>query len=434
MPIAKTPKCLITDAKIRSLKKTGKRYEIRDQRVPGFCVRVSEHGAKTFVLKTRYPGSPHPTRRALGDYGVMTLEQARDRAADWLKLIGRGVDPSLAEEKARQEAAVRRQNSFAAVAEEWFADKVRFERKGAEVEREFRREFVGKWPNRPVTEIDDVDVMTVIRAKKASAPSQARNLLGYIRRFFSWAIDQRVYGVRATPCAELRPGRIVGDKVARDRILSDDELFALWRAACRLPYPHGPVYKLLILTGLRLNEAADASRFEFDNTKRIWTIPAGRMKGKNGRARAHVVPLTNEIAALFADLPEMKSGPYLFSTTHGESPAWMTDKVKKRLDARMLRTLRALARVRGEDPAQAKCGHWTNHDIRRTVRSHLSRLKISEEAREAVLSHMRPGIKRVYDHHDYLDEKREALELWAARLGYIVNPPPSNVLRLHAMA
>ena len=52
-----------------------------------------------------------------------------------------------------------------------------------------------------------------------------------------------------------------------------------------------------------------------------------------------------------------------------------------------------------------------NHDIRRTVRSRLSRLKVTEEAREAVLAHARPGIKGVYDLHDYLDEKREALEL-----------------------
>ena len=78
--------------------------------------------------------------------------------------------------------------------------------------------------------------------------------------------------------------------------------------------------------------------------------------------------------------------------------------------------------------------HWTNHDIRRTVRSRLSRLKIAEEAREAVLAHVRPGIKGVYDKHDYLDEKREALELWAARLRSIVSPAPANVVPLKTRA
>jgi hypothetical protein len=97
----------------------------------------------------------------------------------------------------------------------------------------------------------------------------------------------------------------------------------------------------------------------------------------------------------------------------------------------MLRTLKALARTRGDDPASVTLPAWVNHDIRRTVRSQLSRLKVTEEAREAVLAHARPGIKGVYDLHDYLDEKREALELWSARLRSIVEPPPHNVVVLH---
>ena len=100
----------------------------------------------------------------------------------------------------------------------------------------------------------------------------------------------------------------------------------------------------------------------------------------------------------------------------------------------MLRTLRAMARRRGDDPAKVTLPAWTNHDIRRTVRSGLSRLKIAEEAREAVLAHARPGIKGVYDKHDYLDEKREALELWAARLRSIVSPTPANVVPLKTRA
>ena len=83
----------------------------------------------------------------------------------------------------------------------------------------------------------------------------------------------------------------------------------------------------------------------------------------------------------------------------------------------MMLTLRALARLRGEDPAEVSLPHFINHDIRRTVRSHLSRLKVAEEAREAILAHARQGIKGTYDLHDYSDQKREALMLWQARLG-----------------
>ena len=104
-----------------------------------------------------------------------------------------------------------------------------------------------------------------------------------------------------------------------------------------------------------------------------------------------------------------------------------------KLDARMRRTLRALARSRGEDLiGREPLPPWTNHDIRRSVRSQLSRLKIPEEVRETVLAHVRPGIKGVCDLHDYMDQKREALQLWGARLRSIVEPQPSNVVKLRA--
>jgi hypothetical protein len=201
-----------------------------------------------------------------------------------------------------------------------------------------------------------------------------------------------------------------------------------------MPYPHGPAYRLLMLSALRLNEAVDASRTEFSRRENIWIIPAERMKGKEGDARPHVVPITGAIRELIDGLPQFKQGPYLFSTTFGKSPVWLSTLAKQRADKRMLLTLRALARQRGEDPSSVMLQPWVNHDIRRTVRSQLSRLRVTEEAREAVLAHVRPGIAGTYDHYDYLDEKREALELWAARLREIVTPRPDNVIKLYDVA
>jgi integrase len=240
--------------------------------------------------------------------------------------------------------------------------------------------------------------------------------------------------LKVSPAANLRASDILGDMPrSAARLLTDDELFALWRAASRMPYPAGPVYRLLCLTALRLNEAADANWNEFKMRDNIWVIPAERMKGKDSgkkQARPHAVPLTPDIIALLETLPRFNKGKFLFSTNYGVSPTWIGTKIKERLDNRMLRTLRALAKRRGEDHDEVKLEPFVNHDIRRTVRSHLSRLKISEEAREAVLAHARPGIKGIYDLHDYLDEKREALELWAARLREIVEPKPDNVIKL----
>jgi integrase len=219
-----------------------------------------------------------------------------------------------------------------------------------------------------------------------------------------------------------------------------------------------PVYRLLALVGLRLNEVADASWSEFhpavvrairqrqDGTaidwasfkpdQLAWTIPASRMKGKNTSARAHLIPLTPDVLAILEKLPLFKSGDFLFSTEFGRKPVWMSSKIKNKLDARMVRTLRALARTRGEDPAKVQLKQWANHDLRRLVRSGLSRLRIAEEVREAVLAHARPGIKRTYDLFDYFGPKRDALEQWAALLRPIVEPPPAadNVIRLREPA
>src|SRR5262249_44920355 len=91
----------LTDRLLKSLKAKPQRYEVMDNVVRGMGVRVSEHGVKTFVLITRYPGSKNPTRRALGEYGALTLEQARTKAQDWIALVKKGVDPAAEEERAR---------------------------------------------------------------------------------------------------------------------------------------------------------------------------------------------------------------------------------------------------------------------------------------------------------------------------------------------
>jgi integrase len=195
---------------------------------------------------------------------------------------------------------------------------------------------------------------------------------------------------------------------------------------------------MLILTGLRLNEVARASRSEFDLTKRAWEIPKERMKGKNHKARPHLVPLTSEIMEILDGLPTFEHGDFLFSTTHGRVPVSVGSKVKENLDTAMLDQLRKFAIERGDNSRKVKLQQWQNHDLRRTVRSNLSALKVAEEVSEAILAHVPPGIKGTYNVHRYADEKREALEAWAARLREIVTPPPApasgNVVRLRAKA
>ena len=137
------------------------------------------------------------------------------------------------------------------------------------------------------------------------------------------------------------------------------------------------------------------------------------------------MPLSSAAREVIASLPRIKGGKYLFSLSGGKRPLSMTGPVKADLDQRMLRTLQAMARRRGEDHEQVTLPHWVNHDLRRTVRSGLSALRVASNVAEAVLAHRQGGISATYDLHEYQTDKAEALELWAERIKAIVNPEPA---------
>jgi len=420
----------LTDRQIRSLKpRDGKPYDIKDTEVSGLRVRVMGSGQRTFVLLARFPSSPHPTRRALGSYGELTLAEAREKASHWRKLIARGVDPQIQEQRDKQAALRQQRTTFAAVAEDFIKDKLPGERKGREVELEIRREFLPRWGKRPISEITAQDVRDVVKAAKdRGAPYQAHNLLVLARRMFSWAIDQHAFGLEASPCDRLKPKAIIGKKLFRTRILSDHELRLFWRAVGRLGYPYGPLFRTLALTGQRKSEVAQARWPEIDLAKKLWTIPAQRMKAD----APHLVPLSDDVVAILRSLPTFKSGDHVFSTTFGVKPVNGFSKAKARLDKRMLCTHRAFARLR-RLPLQPQIGPWVIHDIRRTMRTGLSALPVPDLVRELVIAHTKPGLHKVYDQHAYLDEKRRALDLWAARLRSIVEPAPAgNVVKMRA--
>jgi integrase len=459
---SKRPKKTLNDRSLKTLRPApkGETYDLMDALVPGFGLRISETGRKTFILIARYPGSRNPTRRSIGLYGALTLELARNRARDWLELIRKGKDPKTEEERQRTEEERKHNNSFARVVEDFIKFSVigpdtsnPRQRRGARVARELRQ-LVPVWGGKPVGEITREDVQTAIKrirdygthgmlaaygvktgkptTRKGGAPGQARNLLGNLKTLFAWAIAQNEYGIELSPARDLNAKNFVGPKRSRDRALSDIEVAALWRGTLHLKYPYRDVYRLLLLTGLRLSEVVEASWPEFNLKDRLWTIPASRMKGTDGKARPHTVPLTDDMMAILDELPRFKRGDYLFSLKFGAKPAAVDDKIKKKIDARMLRSLRALARMRGEDPSRVRLEPWVNHDLRRTVRSGLSRLRIDHDVKEAVLAHAKPGLVGTYDVYDLLDEKREALILWGARLRNIVEPPPANVIDLKA--
>lgn len=417
---------------------TGERYDVMDADAPGLGIRVTDKGHRTFILAGRFPGKRHYTRRELGEYGVVSLEQAREKARAWRVMVRQSVDPKAVEEGARRAQERRRANSFKSVADDFFRLQVigpdpdkPLERKGPETKRDIENEFVKRWSTRPITEITWDDVREVLDAAVArGAKYQAHNLLGHIRRLFNWAIARGAYGLETSPCDRKKPKVVIGKKLFRKRVLNNAELRAFWKATAAVGYPYGPLYRLLAFTIQRKSQVADARWSEFDFKQQLWTIPAERMKGDEEEAAAHVVPLTADVIAILEALPEFKKGEHLFSTTFGETSVNGFSKAKTRIDALMLAELRKEAAERDEDPAAVQLEPWVNHDLRRTGRTGLSALPVPDLVRELIIAHTKPGLHKVYDQYAYLDEKRHALELWAARLRSIVEPAPANVVHL----
>lgn len=416
------PRRMLTERAVKALQPApqGRRYEIMDAAVPGFGVRVTDRGRRSYFLLTRYPGSPNPTRRSLGEVGAIELALARQKARDWLTTIQKGIDPKIAEERDRQAELRRQSHSFGAVAEEFIAKHVSKLRTGKYIAGDLRREFVAKWGKRPVTDISRQDVLAIIEATvDRGAPHQARNLLAHIRKLFNWAIGRGTYGLEHSPCALLKPTDIVGKPAIRQRILSDEEWRAFWKATSELGYPFGALFRTLALTGCRLNELASATWSEIDDNKKLLTLSPERMKAD----AAHVVPLSNAVVAILKDLPRL--GDYLF-TTSGQAPASGFSKAKSRTDKLMLKEL-----WRDSDcPEKIKLADWRLHDLRRSMRTGLSALGVQDRIAEMTIGHKVQGLHKVYDQHSFLDERRDALARWERHLLGIVEPLPNNLIRL----
>jgi integrase len=425
----------LTDRKVHSLKAApeGKRSQIMDGLAPGFGVRVTDRGAKTYIFQARFPGSTNQARREIAKVDAITLEVARAKARDWTALIKQGIDPAQVEDRARDEQAQNRANTFGGIMNDYFDRKLARQRSGAAIRKRIENNQLPVFKDRPIAEITDLDILAkIVNPRVVKTPAMARQLFNDLGGFFSWVIDQRIYGLKVNPCAVIRISKIVGKIVPRQRVLNDDELRAAWVAACRLPYPVGPYYRGLILTALRARELLNTDRAEWNLRSNAWewTIPASRMKGK----LAHVVPVTADLHELVYEACP-KRGKFLFSYKGGEKPMRLSVDMKAQLDAEIVKVLREIAVECGADPENVVLPPFTNHDIRRTVRSRLSRIRgISLEAKESMLAHVRPNIQRVYDTYEYFDEKREAMELWAARLREIAAPPPDNVIKFVAMA
>jgi integrase len=422
----------------------GKRYDIWDTEVSNFGIRVTDTGKISFNVMRRIGSKGAPVRRVVAEhrcgaeYTDGLLTQAREDARTVIRDMAQGVDPKAKAEREREAAqaaeATRAANSFEAVAEDFIKRHVLALEKGqpklksgTEVEATIRREIIPKWRGRLITEIARRDVVklleNVVDDRRASV---AHHLLAYLSKLFNWAIARDLYGLQSSPITRGMGKDIIGAKKPRQRVLSSGEIAEVWQASDALPSPFNAFARMLFVTGQRLREVANAKWSEFDLNAKLWTIPAGRMKGD----AAHEIPLSPlaiEIIESLAKPEDRKPGAFIFSTTAGKAPISGFSKAKIALD-RIINEKRVKA-----DPGAEPIEAFVFHDLRRTMRTALSGLPVPDLVAELVIAHAKPGLHKVYDQHAYRDEKRRALDLWADKLLSIVEPgSESKVVRFAA--
>ncbi len=433
------PTLRLTDAAIKKLKlpETG-RTEYWDSHTRGFGLRVSSSGVRSWVLITRslQAGAWKQQRVTLGTYPALSLAEARAKASEAKGKAKAGVDPAGAVKAERTKLVDDSRNTFKATTAD-FLVKYRGRKNQrpapstlSEMTRILGSDDFSAWADIPMAKIARRDVLDALDTiVSRGAETMANRSLAYLKILFGWAVERGI--IDANPAAAIKKP---GTEHSRDRVLSDEELRAIWRATEGDSQFDG-IVRLLMLTGQRLNEVAQMRWSEIDTDNRIWAMPAAKGDERRTKnSRAHVVPLTDPMIEILearkaqqkAMVRKDKPMPALIFTTTGTTPYSGFSKSKARLDKAVSATL-------PEMPA------WTLHDLRRSAATHMADdLRTAPHIIESVLNHVsgsKGGIAGVYNRALHLDERRDAIEAWSRHLLTLVGVRSTdNVIELRVVA
>lgn len=377
----------LTPKSIDALKPAiGKRYEVRDTLVTGLIVRVSSTGGKVFYLNTRV--DKRVKRIRIGPYPIISLSDARQRAKDTLVDIAFGTYGQI--DCGSPEIIVPVLGDVIEQFIELHAKRKNKDWKGSQ-------SILNKFASLNKTPIDQIGRKDITRVLdeiiSGGAQIRANRALAAIKKLMNWCVDRGELEV--SPIATMKPP---SSENTRERVLTDDEIKTILNTATGEGFPFCQFTQLLMLTGQRRGEVAEMRHSEIDLEKGLWSLPAERTK--NGSS--HVVPLSSMAIDILRNIPKFSNSDLVF-TTNGQTPISGFGRLKKRYD----------------NALDCNTDDWRFHDIRRTVATNMAELRVQPHIIEAVLNHKSgivSGVAAVYNRHLYLDEKHEALELWANKI------------------
>lgn len=405
----------LSDVQIRDWIKKAEPVAIADG--DGLTFTLSAKGTAAWTLRYRIVGKRKEL--TLGRYPDMSLAKAREIASAKRVEIQQGVDVAAQKRHADQEAA--RAWTFRKLTDDYFEKAADYLADNTiKSRRQQLRDYAyPKIGGIAAADVTPADIVGIVEATASKSLHVARLVMVAIREVFSHGVARHV--VTANPCAHIKARAIIGGSSnQRERVmLTDAEIGELFKALPAMSRPNSLMVRILLATGARIGELVQAEWASVDFERAEWTIPPEHSKTKRG----FVIPLPPMVAGWFAELHGMAFGSRYVMPIRARFDG-------KEGDAHMEPTtlnasLATLAKTMG-----TKCRRFTPHDLRSTCRSHLGALGVDVLIAERCLNHSLGGLVATYDKHDYLTERRRALELWAAKLASIENGEAFNVVQL----
>ncbi len=414
----------LTDIQVKKLPSRDKRYEVLDGN--GLFVRVTHTGHKSWIFRYRFGDAQKPRRMTLGNYPSMTLARAREKHAQAMQELEKGIDPGAT---AKNEKAHRKaEPTFKDLLDEFWEVELSKSPTANERKRLVEKDALPCWTSRKVSSIKRRDAVVLLDDVRERAPITANRLQGVLIRMFNFASERGM--IDFSPLAGMRRGK----EGSRARVLTDAEIKSFWNCL-DLERTDIDIYRLtklalkaVLLTGQRPGEISGMTHDEIQGE--WWIIPPERTK-THEENRVPILPMLAEI--IEQARPYNTGSRFVFVSPR--SPLYehkKPDKAKpKETDIPV--SVGALANSLRRHREEMKIPErFTPHDLRRTLRTRLAELGVSDIVAERVLGHKLQGILGIYNRHSYDAEKRHALGLWEKRLCEILglSEATTNVIPL----
>lgn len=380
----------LTARTVTTLKATGCRTDVFDTLTPGLALRISPTGAKSWGVLYRSHGRFR--RLTLGSAKVLGLAEARELAREAIREAQKGGDPAL--ERMRRRNAKTIDDLIPEFIERYAKKRTR---SWKHTEWLLTTRVLPTWKGRAIDDITRRDVRLLVEKMAERTPILANRTVAAISKLFKFALDDDL--ITASPAVGI--GKPAPEH-ARDRVLTPDELRALWLKFEALAPPLCAYFKLRLLTAQRGIEVGSMRWGDVDLAAGWWTVPASISKNK----LAHRVPLAPSAVTLLKSLrpPAAAASDYVLEDGRG-----------KKQQSKATKTF-GIEDFRG-------------HDLRRTAASFMASGGVPRLTIAKILNHVETGVTAVYDRHSYDAEKRAALDWWAVKLATILdNADASNVL------